>query len=116
MPRTLSISASDHWDDAGARLSDPCAELPGAVTRLYVPIVAWRFSVVRSFIAHHGPLFPVQKNGMAETIAATRKNCARRNFQTSHNRNLSGNGSFNATPVAALARGVLDTQRAAAQA
>jgi hypothetical protein len=36
--------------------------------------------------------------------------------QLLHDDNLPGNGSFDATPVAALAGGVLDTQRPAAQA
>jgi len=57
----------------------------------------------------------VKNNGIAATVARRQKNCVRRNFQTSHNRNLPGNGSFDATPVAALAGGVLDTQRLAAQ-
>ena len=52
----------------------------------------------------------------AATVATIRKNRARRDFQTSHDRNLPGNGSFDATPVAALAGGALDTQRPAAQA
>ncbi len=86
------------------------------MTRLNVPIVAWRFPAVRSLVAHHGAAFPAQRNGIPETAAKTRKNGARGAFQMSHNCNLLGLGPSNATPVAALAGGTLDTQRPAAQA
>ena len=58
----------------------------------------------------------VQRNGIPETAATTRKNGARGAFRMSHNCNLPGIGHIDATPVGALARGVLDTQRPAAQA
>jgi hypothetical protein len=54
--------------------------------------------------------------GIPETAATTRKNGARGAFRMSHNCNLPGIGHIDATPVGALARGVLDTQRPAAQA
>src|SRR5437899_1482159 len=114
MPSTLSISASDHRDEATVRLSDAVAALSGAVTRLNVPIVAWRFPVVRSLVVHDGAAFPVQRNG--ETTATTSKNSARGAFRMAHDCNLPGIGRFDATPVAALASGALDTQRPAAQA
>jgi len=60
--------------------------------------------------------FAVKMSANAAIVVTIRKNCARRDFQTSHDRNLPGNGSFDATPVAALAGGALDTQRPAAQA
>ena len=60
--------------------------------------------------------FAVKMSANAAIVVTIRKNCARRDFQMSHDRNLPGNGSFGATPVAALARGALDTQRPAAQA
>jgi len=34
----------------------------------------------------------VKNNGIAATVARRQKNRVRRNFQTSHNRNLPGNG------------------------
>ena len=58
----------------------------------------------------------VKNNGIAATVARRQRNCARRNFQTSHNRNLPGNGNFDAAAVAALAGGVLNEQKPAAQA
>src|SRR4029077_12166147 len=60
--------------------------------------------------------FPVQRMGIAKTTATTRKNCARRTFQMSHNRNLPGIRRLAATPVAAFAGVALDIQRPAAQA
>src|SRR6267154_4589126 len=111
MPSTLSISASDHWDDAAARLSDAVAALFGAVTQLNVPIFPWTFPVVRSFVAHHGPAFSAQRNRIPETAATIRKNGARGAFRMPHNCNLPGIGPFDATPFAALAGGALDTQR-----
>ena len=58
----------------------------------------------------------VKRNGRPETAATTRKNGARGTFRMSHDCNLRGNGGFDATLVAALAGGALDTQRPAAQA
>jgi len=58
----------------------------------------------------------VKRNGIPETAATTRKNGARGAFRMSHNCNLPGLVPFNATPVAAFARGALATQRPAAQA
>src|SRR4029077_4759434 len=55
------------------------------------------------------------RNAIA-AIATRTDNCAGRTLQMSHDRNVQGNGTFNATPVAALARGALDTQKPAAQA
>ena len=55
------------------------------------------------------------RNAIA-AIATRTENCARRTFQMSHNCNLPGIARFDATPVAALARGALDTPRPAAQA
>src|SRR6476659_9044271 len=55
------------------------------------------------------------RNAIA-AIATTTENCARRTLQTSHNCNVQRDGSFNATPFAALPGGALDTQRPAAQA
>jgi hypothetical protein len=60
--------------------------------------------------------FAVKISANAATVATISRNCARRNFPTSHNRNLLGNDNFNATPVAALAGGALDTLRRAAKA
>ena len=58
----------------------------------------------------------VQRNGIPETAATTRKSGARGAFRMAHNCNLPGIGRFDATPVAAVARGALDTPRPAAQA
>jgi hypothetical protein len=55
-------------------------------------------------------------NAAAATVATTRKNCARRPFQMSHNRNLPGIRRLAATPFAAFAGGALKIQRPAAQA
>ena len=52
----------------------------------------------------------VKRNGIAAAVATTRKNCARGAFRMSHNCNLPGIGRFDATPVAALASGALDTR------
>ena len=60
--------------------------------------------------------FEVKISANAAIVATTSRNCAHRNFQTSHDRNLRGIGRLDATPVAALAGGGLDTQRPAAQA
>ena len=94
----LGHHASDHRDDAAVRLFDAVAALFGAVTQLNVPIFPWTFPVVRSFVAHHGAAFAAQRNRIPETAATIRKN------------------GFDATLVAALASGALDTERPAAQA
>jgi hypothetical protein len=52
--------------------------------------------------------FAVKISANAATFATIRRNCARRIFQMSHNWNVQGNGSFDATSVAALASGALD--------
>jgi len=67
-----------------------------------------RFRIISWIVRHNGYL--------RETAATTRKNGARGAFRISHNCNLPGLGPFNATSVAALAGGALDTQRSAAQA
>jgi hypothetical protein len=88
----LSISASDHWDDAAVRLSDAVAALFGAVTQLNVPMFPWTFPVVRSFVANHGAAFSAQRNRIPEPAATIRKNGARGAFRMSHNCNLPGIG------------------------
>jgi hypothetical protein len=50
----------------------------------------------------------VKISANAATVATIRKNGVRRIFQMSHNCNLQGNGSFDATSVAAPASGALD--------
>src|SRR4029077_10073261 len=55
--------------------------------------------------------FAVKISANAATVATIGRNCARRIFQMSQNRNVQGNGSFDAPPVAALASGAPNTQR-----
>ena len=58
----------------------------------------------------------VKRNGRPETAATTRKNGARGALRMSHSCNLPILGRFDATLVAAVAGGALNTQRPTAQA
>jgi hypothetical protein len=72
--------------------------------------------MIRTRFGSAADVLVAKRNEITAALATRTENCARRTFQMSQNCNLPDIARFDASPVAALARGVLDTPRPAAQA